>query len=387
MSAKTVFIHGRPGPHPIHALFASAIGAIFVPVDFLIRWHDLPASRIRKYLSWVLCSLLFPRIRTYQVVLVDSVHFLPLIMRRIGRLRKDQKVAAILSDETAVCLKANRYSRLTGRALTWALRNYDALICLGNMQTNLVESLLEGNGGPKVFTARGGGVLRDRSEVLSRVRPALDQRTVLFTGHGPNESRGWYKGVDVLLHAVGLASDRIPGLRLRIIGEWDRAYIRSIEACFSRRFSGVEFLGNVWDLSLYSHHLSRASLYVHLGRGDAFPISVLEAMCAGLPCVVSEGTGTREVVERVDPRLVVQVDAESAAERLQWYFSLSLDERMSISNRGRKVAAEYTEERAVESFLEAYRRMLRHFDLPDLPQEAVGDNRWADRSQWWPRQA
>lgn len=367
-------------------MFAQAIGADFVPIDFLIRWHDVPSRRVRKYLSWLLCAMLFPGIRRYQTVLVDSVHFLPLIMRGLGRLKKNQKIAAILSDETAVCLDGNHYSSLTGRALSWALRNYDALICLGQMESQLVETLLGGYRGPKIFAIRGGGILRDRQEVLSKVRPALDEQMVLFTGHGPSESRGWYKGLDLLFHALGVASETLPALRLCIIGEWDKAYIRSLEERFSTRFPIVEFVGNVWDVSLYSRHLSRASLYVHLGRGDAFPISVLEAMCAGLPSIVSDWTGTREVVKEVDPRLVVPCDADKAADQILWYFNLRPDEKQALSARGREVAMQYTEERAVDSFVEAYRRMLRDFGLPDLPDESISRNLQTDRGQWWPKQ-
>lgn len=386
MSAKTVFIHGRPGPHPFHAILAEAIGAEFLPVDFLLRWHDVPSRRFRKYLSWLLCALFFPRLRTYHTLLLDSVHFLPLLMRRLGRLRKGQRVVAFLHDETLFFLKEKRYSSLTHRALLSALRTHDALICFGEMQAHLARSLLGERGRPVMFTIRGGAVGRDRLTAFNRVRPALDGRVVLFIGFGPAEWRGWYKGLDLLLHAVGLVSTKITELNVCVVGEWDPSYIEALQARLPVFPSRVEFAGSIWDLSRLSHCLSGAALYVHLGRGDAFGISVLEAMCAGLPPIVSEWTGAREVVEKVDPRLVVPCDAKGAAERIQWYFQLSLEEKKELSARSREIAIQYTEEHAVESFVEAYCQILRHFSLPELSQETLVRNRMVDGSRWWPKQ-
>lgn len=323
MSLRSVFIHGRPGPYPLHALLATVVGAEFVPVDFLLRWHDIPSGRARKYLSWVLCALFFPRLQSYHAILVDSVHFLPLVMRRLGRLRKSQRVAAFLHDETLFFLRANRYSWLTHRALLAALRSHDAVICFGEMQTELARALLDGRG-PAIFTVSGGAVDANRLAVFDGVQPSLDERRVLFIGFGPGEWRGWYKGIDLLLDAVSLASRQVPGLSLRVVGEWDPDYVAMLRARSSAGPGSVEFLGNVWERLQLADHLADSSLYVHLGRGDAFGISVLEAMCAGLPPLVSEWTGAREAVLRVDARLVVPCDAEAAAERIVWYFGLPL---------------------------------------------------------------
>lgn len=342
-----------------------------MPIDFLIRWHDVPSRRWRKYLSWLLCAAFFPRVRDYQVFLANSVHFLPVVMRLLGRLRRDQKIVAIVSDETPYFLKARRYSPLAHRALLSALRRYDALICCGRMEAHLVESLLDGRPGPPVFTVRGVGVGRDRREAFSRVRPSLDGRTVLFIGSGPMEWRGWYKGLDLLFDALALAATDLGALRLCVVGDWHPAYLGALTGHLPPSSVTLDLPGGVWQVSRLAHYLSGAALYVHLGRGDAFPNTVIEAMYAGIPCIVSEWTGTREAVEQVDPRLVVPCAAESAAERIRWYFGLPLATKEELSARSREVAAQYTEERAVGSFVEVYRQMLRRFGLPDLPSAAV----------------
>ncbi len=363
MSAAVVFVHGRPAPHPFHAALARSVGADFLPVDFLLRWHDRAASRPRRYLSWLLCALLLPRRRQYDVFLTEGVHFLPLILRRLRLLRPRQRTMALLSNETLYFLQAGRYPEATRRALLLALRAYDALICIGRMETDLARTLLTGTSpGPRLVTARSG-VASDRLESLTRITPSLDGRQLLFVGHGPSGWRGWYKGLDLLLHATTLATPGAGGLRLAVVGDWDATYVDNLLATLPQPPATVEFLGRQSDLS---DVLAAAALYVHLGRGEAFGISVLEAMVAGVPALVSEWTGAREVVEHVDRRLVVPLDAQAAAERIRWYLALPRGQKEVLSARSREVAAGYTEARAIAEFAQSFRHLLATFTLRDL---------------------
>ncbi len=282
-------------------------------------------------------------------------------MRRLGLLSPCQRVVAIIADETLFFLRRDRYRKTSARALTWAINEYDALICMGQMETELAESFVKNNR-PLLWTIRSG-ISPRRLPVLLQNRPALDSQTMLFIGNGPSEWRGWYKGIDLLLHSIELLVSQLAGLRLIVVGQWDQSYVKTLFARFPGSSRVTEFVGVVDDLSPY---LTNVALYAHMGRGEAFGISVLEAMCAGVPTLVSEWTGAREAVEQVDPKLIVPLDSERAAEQIRWYFSLSSNERQALSTRSREVAAEYTEEKARDVFVSEFRRMLRHFDLPDL---------------------
>jgi len=358
-----VFIHGRPGPNTLHAGMAQAIGADFVPIDFILRWHDTNSTPLRRYLSWLLCSLFFPNRRGYQIFLSEGLHFLPLVMRCLGLIDSSQKTVALLASETLYFLRVGRYPRSTERALRWALAKYDGLVCVGRMQAELAKSLVPASRAPLILTVSGGVSFQRRLD-LGQARLALEGHTIVFIANGPGGWRGWCKGFDLLLHSVGLAAKRVRGLRLRIIGEWDREYVRDQVARSSCPPPELEVVGRVDDLVPY---LTDAALYVHLARGDNFPISVLEAMCAGLPAIVSEWTGTREAVEQVDPRLVVPLDPEATAARILWYFELPAEHKLSLSEGCREVAARYTEERARDDFISVYQQMLQNFALQDGP--------------------
>ncbi|MBT1654987.1 glycosyltransferase, partial [Klebsiella pneumoniae] len=75
-----------------------------------------------------------------------------------------------------------------------------------------------------------------------------------------------------------------------------------------------------------------ASLCLHLSNGDAFPVSTLEAMSAGVPTIVSTTTGTKEVVKVIEPRLVVDSEPMAAIKAVDWYFGLSEGAKVGISD-------------------------------------------------------
>lgn len=365
MSSKprVVFLHGRPGPHPFHAAMARSVGAEFLPVDFVLRWHDQFASRPRRYLSWLLCALLFPRRGQYDIFLAEGPHFLPGIMRRLGLLRRDQRTVCLLDNEALYFMKSGYYPTATHWANLQALRAYDGLMCVGRMQTALARDIVSGFPSRPAVLTIPSAIPSERWASLAEVTPSLDEKQLLFVGNGPSGWRGWYKGLDLLLEAVRLAAPTVPGVRLQLVGSWDHTYVESLLGRPLSSTPEVTLLGQVSDVSLAA---SRSALYVHLGRGEAFGISVLEAMRAGVPALVSEWTGAREAAEQVDPRLVVPLDAQTAAERICWYLDLPLEEKRRLSARARGIAAEYTEERALQEFATTLRRFAGDVDIPNI---------------------
>jgi glycosyltransferase involved in cell wall biosynthesis len=174
---------------------------------------------------------------------------------------------------------------------------------------------------------------------------------LLFIGNCNGPAWGaWYKGVDLLLETFKIAESHIPGLTLDIVGDWDESSQAMLRSKSGTTGLAVTFLGRLSDVRT---KLAESALYVHLARGDAFPISVLEAMLAGVPTLVSEQTGTREAVARVDDRLVVPNDPAIAAERIRWYLGLDAHEKDRLSNSCREVAECYTEDKSVHAFVTA----------------------------------
>ena len=103
------------------------------------------------------------------------------------------------------------------------------------------------------------------------------------------------KGLHLLVAAFGKVLERIPGAKLRIVGpaEAERggggiAYLASLQAMAEGR--PVEFAAAVSDPAMLASAYRQADCFCYPSlaeKGEAFGLSVLEAMATGLPCVVS----------------------------------------------------------------------------------------------------
>lgn len=353
---KTLFLHGRPGPHPCHAALARSIDADFLPVDYVLRSLDRPSSRFYRHLSGLVCGLGLLRRRCYGLILAEGSHAPPVIAKKLGLLGRNQKIAALMSSETLYFIKSGYYPPRTCRRLIKLLTCYDTLLCAGPLQVSIAEELIPAPpDGPEILQV-SLGFSPERGQTLGQVIPALTSKRLLLVAHGTSEFRAWYKGLDLLFEAFALVSTTYPELELVIVGEWDREFSAGFLAKFPEISSRIMFAGSVKDLGPY---ISRSCLCVHLARGDAFPVSILELMASGLPTIVSEWTGTREAVEQVDPSLVVPLNAKAAAERIVRYLASPVEEKLRLSAAMRDLAIqEYTEAAAIVRFRAAVLRIF-----------------------------
>lgn len=359
--SAVAFVHGRPAPHPIHIKFAQSVNAEFHLVDFKLRWHDVAAPAYKRYLSWLVCGLLFPRKKKYKVFMTEGMHFPPAIMKWAGLLnRKKQKVVGLIDDEALYFIYSGFYSNSTKMAMLQLLKSYDALICHSQMQFTLAQTLLGEREKPFLYQAFNG-VSEERMRHLGQLQPSLTPNKIVFIGNGPSAWRGWYKGLDLLLEAFELSFSRVPGLRLQIIGDWDLDFITNqIGTYCVKSRSAVEFIGPTKKLQEY---LQDASLYVHCGRGEAFGISVIEAMAAAVPAMVSEWTGAKEAVEKVSPELIFPLDSGQVAAKIIWFMQLPAAEKKALSEKSRQVVQEYTEEKAISHFQATFAQMSQDLGI------------------------
>jgi glycosyltransferase involved in cell wall biosynthesis len=164
-------------------------------------------------------------------------------------------------------------------------------------------------------------------------------------------------------HATVLRSlIHVPGLKLDFVGDGP-------DEEPARRLAGelgvadrVAFLGRRTDVP---EILSRSQIFILSSLSEAFPISTLEAMRAGLPVVVSSVGGAGEAVRDGESGyLVERANPKGLAERLG---RLAADPalRTNMGAAGRKLfEAEFTFERMYERTLAVYESVLATAALP-----------------------
>lgn len=114
------------------------------------------------------------------------------------------------------------------------------------------------------------------------------------------------------------------------------------------------FHGNVHRVEEW---LWRSDLYVHTARYEPFGLVLLEAMAAGLPCVVLDGKGNRDIIEDGHTGfLLEEPNPQAFAERIH-HLANSPETYKTISRNGRALALSYDMDRVVHRFVELYRRL------------------------------
>lgn len=148
------------------------------------------------------------------------------------------------------------------------------------------------------------------------------------------------KGLDILLPAFAKVREQHPNAMLVIAGDGPDRYVVKLHQLATR--TGVAphiiwtgFLGGVEKLSA----LSAATLFVLPSRSENFGIALVEALSAGLPCIVTEGVAISHEVKEADAGLVVPPEIPALVSALNALLA-DPERRQRLSENARRVAKE-----------------------------------------------
>ena len=215
---RVAFIHGRPTGHPFHAKLAKRIKSDFYFEDRILRWQDVHGTlKLRRYSSWILNAVFFPNTRSYSIFLTECIRIPQLVMKSLGIISKNQRLVALMDDESLYFIKTKKYSKPTIWVMKKFLDQCDALICVGKFQTQLAANILKGRN-PKIYTIFNG-IERNRFQQLISVRPDLNSRNIVFIGNVVADWRVFYKGLDLAIDSFLLAKKKDNSLKFILIGK------------------------------------------------------------------------------------------------------------------------------------------------------------------------
>jgi glycosyltransferase involved in cell wall biosynthesis len=167
-----------------------------------------------------------------------------------------------------------------------------------------------------------------------RVRRSLgipaDAFVVLFLGRVHPIKR-----LDLLGDAVRLVWRRDSNVHLVVAGPCETCHRRAIEGVFYGAPGIVHWTGEVED-DVKETLLTEVDALVMCSDSESFGMSVLEALSAGVPVVVTQ-TCPWEVVVKAQCGFWVPQTAETIAEALGWLIC-HRDERRAMGHRGRELA-------------------------------------------------
>lgn len=164
------------------------------------------------------------------------------------------------------------------------------------------------------------------------------------------------KNYPALLRSVAAALPHVPDLRLWIVGDGqEAASLKSLVAELGIDQS-VHFFG---EQPAVGDWLSRADLFVLSSASEGLPISILEAMAAGLPAIVTDVGGMPEVLSLSGAgKVVPSGKVDSLAQAITEFAS----RRRDLKELGHQARSCYLRhflpERMAEEYLNLYRSCL-----------------------------
>jgi glycosyltransferase involved in cell wall biosynthesis len=180
------------------------------------------------------------------------------------------------------------------------------------------------------------------------VRRSHEYRNILYVG-GMN----FTKGVDILIRAFYKAYRHYHDIRLILVGKGEELnQYKSLIKNLSIE-SKVIVTGSVpEDVVLYYYSIADLVVNPSIAGSEAFGITLLEAMRYGIPCLVADSGGCKEVIRDAGVTFRDR-DEEDLMEKMMLILNDN-QKLLALSARCKEVLSEYSNEKVVKSLIKVY---------------------------------
>ncbi|MBI4895189.1 MAG: glycosyltransferase [Candidatus Aenigmarchaeota archaeon] len=273
----------------------------------------------------------------YKYYISESCFYYPAAAKKLGRI--DGKLIDVCASSIYYYLYTKKIAGVNRKILLNLIKEVDGFICEGVYVRDLLHKLGIEKSTVIVYTY----INDERFSKLSKIKPKLLSKNICIT---PTNDY-FYKGLDILLEAMKFVNKDNKEITLTIAPnkELDLSPIKHLMG------KNIRINYDVVDM------LSKSSLYVHPSRGDVFPVACLEPMAAGVPVMVSDQTGTKEVVDSVNSNHVTSIEPKMVAQKILEYFNLSSKEKNKLSLEFRKVSRGFNRKDQLKIFKKEYKSL------------------------------
>jgi glycosyltransferase involved in cell wall biosynthesis len=147
------------------------------------------------------------------------------------------------------------------------------------------------------------------------------------------------KGIDTLLDGLALAQGSLAGVRVVLVGDGPARGALQFKAASLGLAGMVSFLGERSDVPAI---LGSGDLFVLPSRFEALSLSLLEALAAGLPVIVSMVGDHPRLVDSLGAGLVVPVDDAPALGAALTAMARDLEFRAECGKRAATLGAPFS---------------------------------------------
>lgn len=164
------------------------------------------------------------------------------------------------------------------------------------------------------------------------------------------------KGHRFVIEAMGKLRERFPELRFEVMGEGSAEEKLKAQAAELGISDQVRFLGRIPAAETHQYY-ERADIFVLPSANEGMSNALLEALASGLPAIVTDTGGSRELVdEGINGLYIEPGDAQSIADALEKLVSNEgLRHRMGATSRAKAEAKNWSS--VAEKYLEMYKEV------------------------------
>jgi len=305
-------------PHPVHLTWAKSVCKYFIRTPM--------KTGIAHVLS-LFSRFDVTKIPYNDVLLLESLYCLPFARRYKKRVNPKTKIISIIAD-TSFWKKKMTLSRRVYYKLY--LDYVDGFIAVSEKIKKDIQEYIE----------RPVEVVRPFLVHKYNKRKTEFNKKILFIGNEVKE-KGFLKLVEAMKF--------LPKFELFLVGNCYKAVDKIPK--------NVHVEGRVKSLNPY---FNECSFYVHPADFDPYPVSVFEAMYAGLIPIITKNVGQAEILKKegLNELILENNKPETIAEKILEIENKSVTWKKTVSKRCKEIAERYTKEKSVKEFKKAFKKLL-----------------------------
>lgn len=159
------------------------------------------------------------------------------------------------------------------------------------------------------------------------------------------------KGLKYLVEAIEILND--PAIHLILIGDYDDSVYKQAQKTSVR--NNIHFLGRREDAT---YLLPKQDVFVSSSLRDAWPRVVREAMACGLPCIVTDIPGPRDMVVDGETGLIVKpASGQAIADAIRWMKGHEAERKEFGRNGRQRIIDVYPTGKYVDAYEKLFRQL------------------------------
>lgn len=164
------------------------------------------------------------------------------------------------------------------------------------------------------------------------------------------------KGINYLIDAVKILSQKYPNLRLEIAGEGDQQAALRAQAETANLGPKIAFLGRVPHEKIAEIYNS-AEVFVLPSLNEGMSNTMLEALASGLPLIATDTGGSKELILNGENGFIIKMrNSEDIAEKLEKLIS-DPELARKMGDESRKIAETMSWKKVAEQYFDLYKKV------------------------------